>query len=68
MLLLKKDITKKKQIDKMLEIEVEVGNNINYKLKTIWNGVVYARKLVIGHLLNFYYLIFSKSSIKEKNT
>ena len=61
MSLLELGITKKGRIDektvKQLEFEA-VGNNEEYKVKGICDSVVYARKLEVYHLLNFYYLVF----------
>ena len=61
MLLLEKDIIKKRQVDKnAIELaKLDVGNNENnkYKVKAICNSAIYARELA-GHLLEFYYLFF----------
>lgn len=58
MLLLEQDTTKKGQIDKTV-IEFKAGNNKKeYELKKIWDSPIYAKKLIAGHLLDLYYLIF----------
>lgn len=55
--LLEQDIRRKGQADKELEMELEAGNDIEYKMEAIWDSAVYAQELVAGHLLGFYYLI-----------
>lgn len=55
--LLEQNITKKRQADKEIEIELEAGNNIKYELEAIWDSMVYAQKLTAGHLPDLYYLI-----------
>lgn len=41
----------------MSYIELDKGNIKEYKVKVIYDSIVYTRKLE-DHLLNFYYLIF----------
>ena len=58
--LLEQEITKKRQVDKktMEQLEFKAGsNNKEYKIESICNSAVYARKLEAGHLSGFYYLI-----------
>lgn len=55
MSLLKWDITKKRYIDKAW-LKLNKGGNKEYKIKTIWNGVVYASELE-GYLPGLYYIV-----------
>ena len=66
-LLLEQNITKKKQADKKLEIELEASNNIKSKVKVIWDSAIYAWELIVGHLPGLYYLISWKNYFKEEN-
>ena len=58
MLLLKKNIIKKKQIDKndIIKLDIDNNNSRKYKVKAIYNSAVYIKKLA-GHLLGLYYLV-----------
>ena len=56
MLLLKKDITKKRQVDKKIT-KLNLNNNKKYKIKVIWNSVIYTKKSVLSHLPELYYLV-----------
>ena len=60
MSLLKKNITRKRRVNKLLELEPEqkldVKNDKKYKLKPICNSEVYAKE-VAGQLPRLYYLI-----------
>lgn len=38
-----------------------------YKLKLIWNSMVYVQKTKLDYLPKFYYLICEKRYLKEKN-
>ena len=40
--------------------ELDIGNNKGgeYKMKAIWNSVVYARESESGYLLELYYFVF----------
>ena len=61
MSLLEQNNTKKGRIDEKTVEQLEFkagGNNEEYKLESICNSAVYARKLKAGHLLGLYYLIF----------
>lgn len=65
-LLLKKDNTKKGQINKF-SAKFEMGNNKKYNVKAICNNAVYAKK-VDRHLPGLYYLVIWKSYLEEENT
>ena len=54
--------------DTQLNFEFKVSDNKKYKVEGIWDSMVYARELVIGQLLGFYYLILQKDYLKEENT
>ena len=57
MLLLKQDTIKKKRIAKNITVlEFGAGNHKEYKMKIIWDNVVYANEAE-GHLSEFYYLV-----------
>lgn len=47
-------------------IKLNVGNNNQkYKLKKIWNNIVYKKKSKLDYyLLEFYYLVFQKNYLK----
>lgn len=51
MILLKQDITRKEQVNELLELESElnVEEDIKYKIKTAQDSIVYVTK-TIGHL------------------
>ena len=57
MSLLEQDTTKKEQVDKMTQLELEAGDNEEYELKEIRDNTVYAIELEAGHLLGLYYLV-----------
>lgn len=58
MSLLEQDITRKKQIDKNVrQIEFDIGNSKEYKVKTFQNSMVYAKMSKLGYLAEIYYLI-----------
>ena len=66
--LLEYNIAKKEQIDKkVMELDFEASNSKVYKLKAIWDSVVYANKGE-SHLPGLYYLIVWKKYFKEENT
>lgn len=50
------------------EINFDVDNNEGrkYKIKIIWNSMVYIRESEIGHLSGFYYLILLKNIFKRR--
>lgn len=67
MLLLKQNITRKGQIDKNA-IKLDTSNdNKKYKVKAIYNKVIYAKKLKSKHLSGLYYLVSWKNYLKIKN-
>lgn len=57
-LLLKQDITRRKQVDKLSELkrELEAGNNKKYEVKIIIDSAVYDKK-ANNQLPGLYYLI-----------
>ena len=69
MSLLEQDITRKGQIDEYVT-KWDVGNNNSneYKVEVIYNSAIYAKGSKLGYLPRFYYLIFWKNYLKEKNT
>ena len=67
MSLLEQDITRKKRVKKVPELDV--GNEREeYEMEAIWDTAVYAEELELGHLAGLYYLIAWKGYLKEKNT
>ena len=55
MSLLKEDITRNEQVEKVPELNAG-DNSKKYKLKAIWDNAVYANKAE-NHLLGLYYLV-----------
>ena len=47
------------------DFECEASNNDKYEINSIWNSVIYAKKLVIEQLSEFYYLVLWKNYSKE---
>lgn len=68
MSLLKQNVIKKEQINKLLEIESEfnIEKNKEYKVKAICNSKVYTKKTV-GQLLGLYCLVSWKDYTDEKS-
>ena len=54
MSLLEQDITKKRQVETV--IKLDEGNSKEYKVKVIYNSMVYASELE-DHLSSLYYLV-----------
>ena len=54
-------------ITERLEFEA-CDNNKEYEVEDICNNAVYTRKLEVGYLLGFYYLVSGKSYLKDKRT
>lgn len=55
-LLLKKDIIKKNQIDKNIP-RFDFGNNKEYKVRKILNSMIYIIELAVKSLSRLYYII-----------
>ena len=56
--LLERDTTKKERVYKQLtKLELEAGDNKEYKVEAIWDSAVYVSKLESGQLLGLYYLV-----------
>ena len=56
--LLKQDIIKKGRVDEnVTQLEFEVNDEQEYKVKDIQNSAIYAKVSKAGHLSRFYYLI-----------
>ena len=66
-LLLKQDTTKKKQVEKVPELDTG-DNSEEYKQEAICNSAVYSKELGLGHLPGLYYLVAWKGYPKEENT
>lgn len=56
MSLLEYNTIKKRQIDKFLS-KIDEGDSKEYKVETIWDSDIYARKLE-GNLSGLHYLVF----------
>ena len=54
--LLKKDITKKKQIKKFTVSKFETGDNKEYEMEAIQDSAIYTKE-TDGYLLELYYLV-----------
>ena len=70
MSLLEKDTTRKKQINELFlkpKLEFDASNNKEYKVETIIDSTVYAKKAE-KHLQSLYYLVFWKSYPEKKST
>ena len=70
MLLLKQDIIKKRQVDKVIsqmEFDNNEDENREYKVKVICNSTIYIRKLE-SYLPDLYYLVLWKDYLKKENT
>ena len=73
MSLLKQDTIRKKQVDKILlklekELEFEIRGNKKYELKVIINSAIYGQQANSHQISGFYYLVFWKGYLEEKNT
>ena len=55
-LLLKQNITKKRQVNDM-QLQFEAGNDKKYKFDGIQNSVVYAKVSITSRLSELYYLV-----------
>lgn len=62
--LIKKNITKKQQMNELSEFEVD--DDKEYKVKAIQNSAFYAKKANV-HLLRLYYLVIWKSNSEKEN-
>ena len=61
MSLLEQDITRKRQIDENVTemTELNAGNNSSeYKVESICDSAVHAKKSESSHILGLYYLVF----------
>ena len=70
MSLLKEDITRKEQINKLFpepEPEFDAGNNKKYEVKVIIDSAVYTKEAE-RYLPGLYYLVSWKGYAKEKST
>ena len=66
-LLLEQNITRKKRIKKVLELNIGKEDSKEYKVKTIQKSAVYTNKSKLNHLSRLYYLIIWKGYLEEKN-
>lgn len=68
--LLEQNITKNGQVDKnnMIELDASDNKSGNYKIKSIWDSIIYAKISKSEHLLGLYYLFLQKKYLEEKNT
>ena len=66
MSLLELAVFEKRQVDEN-ETKLDAGNSGRYKLVTIYNSKIYVKESA-SYLLMFYYLVFWKCYLKEKNT
>ena len=69
MSLLEQDITRKERVHEGDVEELDtIDDSGEYKVKAIWDSVVYAIESESGHLPGFYYLVSWKGYPEEKNT
>ena len=68
MSLLEQDTTKKERVYEENAEELNAGDKEEYKVEVIWDSVVYARELELGHLPGLYYLVFWKGYPEEENS
>lgn len=50
-----------------MQLEFKPGNINEYKIKSIWNSIIYAKKLVTRQLLMLYYLVLWKNYLQKEN-
>ena len=67
MSLLEQDITRKKRVKKVPELNAR-DNSKEYEVEAIWENAVYAMESESSHLPGLYYLVAWKDYPKEKNT
>lgn len=66
--LLKHNITKKKQVDKIITQFEFKASSKKYKIKEIWNNTIYIKKLETkSHPPGLYYLVLWKNYFKKKH-
>ena len=69
MSLLEQDITRKERVHEGDVEELDtIDDSGEYKVKAIWDSVVYAIESESGHLPGFYYLVSWKGYPEEENT
>ena len=56
MLLLEQDTTRKRQVEKVPELDIGNKGSKEYKVEAIWDSAVYTKKSE-GHLPGLYYLV-----------
>lgn len=49
-------------------IKLKTNNSKKYKIEIIYNSIVYIKELKLGYLSKFYFLIFWKEYLEERNT
>ena len=54
MLLLKQNIIKKEQVERLPELDAGNDNSKEYKVKVIWDSTIYPSKSKLVYLLGFY--------------
>lgn len=69
MSLLEQNITKKRQVNKLLDIELRfnAGKNKRYKVKAIKDNVVHFNAAAKGQFLGLYYLVSWKNYSKNES-
>lgn len=66
-LLLEKENAKKEKVDKnVIRLNFNISDNKKYKVKAIWNSVVYTKNLKMSYLPRLYYLDFWKIYLRKK--
>lgn len=69
MLLLEQNTTRKEQVDEnTTELDTGKDESRKYKVKAIYNSMVYTKDLELGHLPELYHLVFWKNYLEEENT
>ena len=67
MLLLERNIIRKKQVEKIPKLDAGNNDSKEYKVEAICNSIVYSNKLK-SYPLELYYLVAWKGYSEEKNT
>lgn len=67
MLLSEQDTIKNGQVNELLKIKLNVGENIEYKAETIKDSVIY-NIIAVSQSQKLYHLISWKGYLKDENT
>lgn len=71
LLLLEKNISRKKQVNKVtfqLKFDVKDDNSKEFQVEAIYDNEIYVIELENNHLLGIYYMVTRKDCAKENDT